>query len=88
MAHIKKFTESFIIGSIPLESSAKMRNKLSKLTSLLTRYEEIVISNIDTNSDDYPTDVNVINVKISNLLNSMDLDDLEIALEDCSHKYK
>jgi len=90
---IKSWTKSlnenrsgFIIGSEPLETSMKLKVKLQKILNLLEGYENIVINEFHSESEDYSEDVLNIVQKISSLSNDIKIEDLEISLGDFNHK--
>jgi hypothetical protein len=88
MKHIKKFNESYIIGSDPIEATIKLKEKLKKIISELEIFEEHVIKELDDNeTNDYTTEIYDITKKIAGLSNDVKIDDLEISLSDFNNKF-
>lgn len=79
----KSYNESYIIGNEPLETSMKLRNKISKIADMLVQYENIVTSEMESDTDDYNSDI----IDIKNEIRKIDdsFDSLEIRLGDIIH---
>lgn len=96
MKHINTFKEKmlnenksgYIIGSDPLDATLKLKEKLLVLMNELENFEDTIMEEFNSDSEDYSDEVYTITSKIKQIGQSMDLDDLEITLSDFNIKNK
>ena len=83
---LKENKSGFIIGSEPLENSMKLKEKLKKIINELEVFENSVIDEFHSESEDYTKEIYQLTQKISSLSNDFKIDDLEISLGDFNFK--
>ena len=83
---LKENKSGFIIGSEPLENSMKLKEKLKKIINELEVFENSVIDEFHSKSEDYTKEIYQLTQKISSLSNDFKIDDLEISLGDFNFK--
>lgn len=83
---LKENKSGFIIGSEPLEKCIKLKEKLKKIISELEVFENSIIDEFHSESEDYSDEIIKITQKISSINNDMKIDDLELSLGDFNFK--
>jgi hypothetical protein len=85
---LKENKSGFIVGSEPLDKSMKLKEKLKKIISELEVFENSIIYEFHSESEDYTKEIYQLAQKISSLTNDIKIDDLEISLGDFNFKNK
>jgi hypothetical protein len=83
---IKENKSGFILQSEPLEKSMKLREKLAKIITGLEDFENSVIKQFHSESEDYTKETNDLTQEISSISNDPRIDSLIISLEDFNTK--